>query len=90
MARQPSNIAKKRANLAKALGGGWSSNNSNSNSNSNSNIKRKRAGNNKIPVYTRVLMNEMWKRNTSNNNRQRNLEKKKRNASMKPTGFGFL
>ena len=77
-------IAKKRANLAKALGGGWSSNNSNSNSNSN--IKRKRAGNNKIPVYTRVLMNEMWKRN----NRQRNLEKKKRNASMKPTGFGFL
>lgn len=79
-------IAKKRANLAKALGGGWSSNNSNS----NSNIKRKRAGNNKIPVYTRVLMNEMWKRNTSNNNRQRNLEKKKRNASMKPTGFGFI
>ena len=69
---------KKRANLLKALEGNW-------NSNSKSNSNRKRAGNTKIPVHTKILMNEMWKKNTSRNNRER----ERKNATMKPSGFGF-
>ena len=69
MAPQPSNIAKKRANLVKALSTGWSSNNSNSNSNSNSksNTKKKRASNNK-PVHTLALLNAVWNQTTRRNN----------------------
>ena len=56
MAPQPSNIAKKRANLVKALSAGWSSNNSKS----NSNTRKKRAANNK-PLH--AIWNQANRRN---------------------------
>lgn len=73
MAPQPSNIAKKRANLVKALSAGWSSNNSNSNSKSNSNTRKKRAANNK-PLHNLQLLNAIW----NQANRRNNVKKVKK------------
>lgn len=69
MAPQPSNIAKKRANLVKALSAGWSSNNSKS----NSNTRKKRAANNK-PLHNLQLLNAIW----NQANRRNNVKKVKK------------